>query len=35
MVTPGVLGAAALYEPALEQEIMRRNLEWFRRWLRP
>jgi len=22
-------------EPVLEQEIMRRNLEWIRRWLRP
>jgi dipeptidyl aminopeptidase/acylaminoacyl peptidase len=28
-------GGHVIYEPALEQEIMRRNLEWFRRWLRP
>jgi dipeptidyl aminopeptidase/acylaminoacyl peptidase len=28
-------GGHVIYEPDLEQEIMRRNLEWFRRWLRP
>ena len=28
-------GGHVIYEPALEQEIMRRNLEWFRRWLQP
>ncbi|HEX5759686.1 MAG TPA: LpqB family beta-propeller domain-containing protein [Thermoanaerobaculia bacterium] len=28
-------GGHVIYEPALEQEIMRRNLEWFRRWLKP
>ncbi len=28
-------GGHVIYEPALEMEIMRRNLEWFRRWLRP
>jgi len=28
-------GGHVIYEPQLEQEIMRRNLEWFRRWLRP
>ena len=28
-------GGHVIYEPALEQEIMLRNLEWFRRWLRP
>jgi dipeptidyl aminopeptidase/acylaminoacyl peptidase len=28
-------GGHVIYEPALEQEIMRRNLEWFRKWLRP
>jgi len=28
-------GGHVIYEPALEQEIMRRNLDWFRRWLRP
>ncbi len=28
-------GGHVIYEPSLEQEIMRRNLEWFRRWLRP
>jgi dipeptidyl aminopeptidase/acylaminoacyl peptidase len=28
-------GGHVIYEPALEQEIMRRNLEWFQRWLRP
>jgi hypothetical protein len=28
-------GGHAIYEPALEEEIMRRNLEWFRKWLRP
>ena len=26
-------GGHVIYEPALEQEIMRRNLAWFRRWL--
>lgn len=24
-----------IYEPMLEREQMRRNLEWFTRWLRP
>jgi hypothetical protein len=24
-----------LYEPALEREQMRRNLEWFTHWLNP
>jgi dipeptidyl aminopeptidase/acylaminoacyl peptidase len=28
-------GGHVIYEPVLEQEIMRRNLEWFRNWLRP
>jgi dipeptidyl aminopeptidase/acylaminoacyl peptidase len=28
-------GGHVIYEPDLEQEIMRRNLEWFWRWLRP
>ena len=28
-------GGHVIYEPDLEQEIMRRNLEWFQRWLRP
>ena len=28
-------GGHVIYEPALEREIMRRNLEWFRRWLEP
>jgi dipeptidyl aminopeptidase/acylaminoacyl peptidase len=28
-------GGHVIYEPVLEREIMRRNLEWFRRWLRP
>jgi dipeptidyl aminopeptidase/acylaminoacyl peptidase len=28
-------GGHVIYEPALEQEIMRRNLEWFAKWLRP
>ena len=28
-------GGHVIYEPDLEQEIMRRNLEWFRKWLRP
>jgi dipeptidyl aminopeptidase/acylaminoacyl peptidase len=28
-------GGHVIYEPVLEQEIMRRNLEWFRKWLRP
>ena len=26
-------GGHVIYEPALEREIMRRNLEWFRKWL--
>jgi dipeptidyl aminopeptidase/acylaminoacyl peptidase len=28
-------GGHVLYEPDLEREIMRRNLEWFVRWLAP
>jgi dipeptidyl aminopeptidase/acylaminoacyl peptidase len=28
-------GGHVLYEPDLQREIMRRNLEWFRRWLVP
>jgi dipeptidyl aminopeptidase/acylaminoacyl peptidase len=28
-------GGHVIYEPALEREMMRRNLEWFRRWLNP
>ncbi|MBK5255564.1 MAG: S9 family peptidase, partial [Vicinamibacteria bacterium] len=28
-------GGHVIYEPVLEREIMRRNLEWFRRWLKP
>jgi dipeptidyl aminopeptidase/acylaminoacyl peptidase len=28
-------GGHVLYEPALEREQMRRNLEWFTRWLKP
>ncbi len=28
-------GGHVIYEPDLQQEIMRRNLEWFQRWLRP
>jgi dipeptidyl aminopeptidase/acylaminoacyl peptidase len=28
-------GGHVLYEPALQRESMRRNLEWFIRWLRP
>jgi dipeptidyl aminopeptidase/acylaminoacyl peptidase len=28
-------GGHVIYEPDLQREIMRRNLEWFRRWLRP
>jgi dipeptidyl aminopeptidase/acylaminoacyl peptidase len=28
-------GGHVLYEPALQRESMRRNLEWFTRWLRP
>jgi len=28
-------GGHVIYEPVLEQEIMRRNLAWFRKWLRP
>jgi len=28
-------GGHVIYEPDLEREIMRRNLEWFQRWLRP
>jgi dipeptidyl aminopeptidase/acylaminoacyl peptidase len=27
-------GGHVIYEPDLQREIMRRNLEWFRRWLR-
>ncbi len=28
-------GGHVLSEPAQQREIMRRNLEWFRRWLNP
>ena len=28
-------GGHILFQPNLEREIMRRNLEWFRRWLAP
>jgi dipeptidyl aminopeptidase/acylaminoacyl peptidase len=28
-------GGHVLFEPAQEREIMRRNLEWFRKWLNP
>ncbi len=28
-------GGHVLYEPVLEREQMRRNLEWFRRWIPP
>jgi dipeptidyl aminopeptidase/acylaminoacyl peptidase len=28
-------GGHVIYEPDLQREIMRRNLEWFRRWLHP
>lgn len=28
-------GGHVIYEPDLEREMMRRNLEWFTRWLRP
>ncbi len=28
-------GGHVIYEPDLQREIMRRNLEWFRRWLKP
>jgi len=28
-------GGHVLYEPALQRESMRRNLDWFTRWLRP
>jgi dipeptidyl aminopeptidase/acylaminoacyl peptidase len=28
-------GGHVNYEPPLEREIMLRNLEWFRRWLKP
>ncbi len=28
-------GGHVIYEPDLQREMMRRNLEWFRRWLRP
>ncbi len=28
-------GGHVIYEPDLQREIMRRNLEWFKRWLRP
>lgn len=28
-------GGHVIYEPDLEREMMRRNLEWFSRWLRP
>lgn len=28
-------GGHVIYEPDLEREIMRRNLEWFKRWLAP
>jgi len=28
-------GGHVIYEPVLEREMMRRNLEWFERWLTP
>ena len=28
-------GGHVLYEPAMQREQMRRNLEWFTRWLNP
>lgn len=28
-------GSHVLFEPAQERQIMRRNLEWFRKWLNP
>lgn len=28
-------GGHVIYEPDLEREMMRRNLEWFRKWLEP
>lgn len=28
-------GGHVIYEPDLQREIMRRNLEWFTRWLKP
>lgn len=28
-------GGHVIYEPDLQREMMRRNLEWFRRWLSP
>jgi hypothetical protein len=33
--SPTSITGHVIYEPDLEREIMRRNLEWFRRWLRP
>ena len=28
-------GGHVIYEPLLQREMMRRNLEWFRKWLKP
>jgi dipeptidyl aminopeptidase/acylaminoacyl peptidase len=28
-------GGHVIFEPELEREMMRRNLEWFRKWLKP
>ena len=28
-------GGHVIYEPDLQREIMRRNLDWFRKWLKP
>jgi dipeptidyl aminopeptidase/acylaminoacyl peptidase len=28
-------GGHVMYEPALQHEVMRRNLEWFLRWIPP
>lgn len=28
-------GGHVIYEPDLQREMMRRNLEWFTRWLKP
>ena len=27
-------GGHVMYEPSLQREVMRRNLEWFERWIR-
>lgn len=27
-------GGHVMYEPVLQREVMRRNLEWFRRWIK-